>query len=174
MVPVGGPGGAVGMPTPQDAPKMVSAWGAKHKRQLGGKKWLPAADSPPSLYVLSARPFGDAEAAELAAELTADTRLEDLYASGHSLGLAGTTALAAAVAAHPALKQLCLGGKEFGADREWYAVAAAAQPDGRWGLRLSAGRRAGEALDALLGGVGASRSLEVLDMESKVRCRSRQ
>ena len=71
-----------------------------------------------SVYVLPGRAFGETEALALAGAMEPNRTLEELYASGHALGLAGAEALGAAIARHPALRVLCLGDETFGADRE--------------------------------------------------------
>ena len=135
----------MGAPAPgiaQPNPAAASFWGARRAATFDHLNRLDAAGEPcRSLYILPGRSFGEAEALALACELTPNDSLEELYASGHSLGLPGAEALGAAIAVrfgplsgalfarfphfltdllaksgqqHPTLRVLCLGDEKFG------------------------------------------------------------
>ena len=98
------------------SPAAASFWGA---RRAATFDHLNTSSEPcRSVYVLPGRTFGETEALALARAMEPNSTLEELYASGHALGLAGAEALGAAIARHPALRVLCLGDETFGADRE--------------------------------------------------------
>lgn len=67
-----------------------------------------------SLYVLSTRQLTDADAQKLAAEIAGNAQLEELYLSGHRLGIPALSAFADALASNAALKHICVGGEGFG------------------------------------------------------------
>jgi hypothetical protein len=148
--------------------KMQSVWGGgSYSRHAAGQQWLPNKSAPPSLYILPARPFGDAQAAELAKELSNDDRLEDLYASGHRLGLSAVMALAGAIAQHPRLKSLCIGDGQIGCDATRYQLMWSAAADGRWRVQIQPGPQASPRLGVLVDAVCRNASLESVDFENK-------
>lgn len=67
-----------------------------------------------SLYVLSTRSITDADAVKLAAAIAANATLEELYLSGHKLGVEGLQAFGDCLAANATLRQLCVGHDELG------------------------------------------------------------
>ncbi len=98
-------------------PAAASFWGARRAASFDHLNKLDASGEPcRSVYVLPGRTFGETQALALAREMELNSSLEELYASGHALGLAGAEALGAAIARHPALRVLCLGDETFGAD----------------------------------------------------------
>eukprot|EP01043_Picozoa_sp_COSAG02_P078696 COSAG02_NODE_17848_length_976_cov_1.541619_1_plen_256_part_01 len=98
-------------------PAAASFWGARRAATFDHLNKLDASGEPcRSVYILPGRTFGETEALALAREMGPNSSLEELYASGHALGLPGAEALGAAIALHPTLRVLCLGDETFGAD----------------------------------------------------------
>lgn len=137
---------AAGIDNP--SPAAASFWGARRAATFDHLNKLDANGEPcRSAYVLPGRAFGEAEALALARQLESNRSLEELYASGHVLSVAGAEALGAAIAHHPVLRVLCLGDGTFGAD----------STDGN----------PSEALMALVRQLQSNNSLAALDCEHK-------
>jgi hypothetical protein len=99
------------------SPAATGFWSSRRAATFDHLNRLDASGEPcRSLYVLPGRTFGETEALALARTLEPNESLEELYASGHALGLAGAEALGAAIGRHPKLRVLCLGDEKFGAD----------------------------------------------------------
>ncbi|TYZ59738.1 hypothetical protein PybrP1_009813 [[Pythium] brassicae (nom. inval.)] len=89
------------------------AWG----QRVGVQDLLDRLQQPAtakSLFVLSTRKLSDADAERLAASISANTTLEELYLSGHRLSATALRAFADCVAANRALQLLCIGDDAFG------------------------------------------------------------
>lgn len=87
-----------------------------------------------SLCVMSTRSISDSEMAQLAASISSNTVLEELYLSGHHLGPRGLEAFANCLALNSTLKLLSLGSEDLG-DQALRCLSAGVARNAQSGLQ---------------------------------------